>query len=437
MKAVLIAGAGSGCGKTTVTLGLMAAFREKGLRVQGFKAGPDYIDPSLHRVVTGLPSINLDTWMMSEPFLRYSFASRAADISVIEGVMGLHDGRLPDSDEGSTAELAKRLGLPVILVVNAQSMARTAAAVIKGIREFDREVNIIGIILNKLGSGRHREILEKSIKEYCNLPVLGGVLRDAGLELPSRHLGLFMGEELPQEKIRLISVAAQIDLDKILELSYFCCPEPSPPFSEPVEDKGRVAVARDRAFCFYYQDNLDILEKLGYRLVEFSPLESSALPDNITAVYLGGGYPELYARELSENRPLLYALRSASLKGTDIYGECGGLIYLGESLTTVEGEEYAMSGCLPCRTRMRHKLKSLGYVEIRPRENHWVLNRDQPVRGHAFHYSDLEFTGSALPNIYTGEPENKAVGYRRGNTLASYVHLHFSGLLCYTDTAEI
>jgi cobyrinic acid a,c-diamide synthase len=433
-KAVLIAGVNSGCGKTTVTLGLMAAFQKMGLNVRGFKVGPDYIDPSLHRFVTGTPSINLDTWMMPDSFLCHSFTSRAcrADISVIEGVMGIYDGKSADSDEGSTAELAEKLGVPVILVINAESMARTAAAIVKGLVDFNPKLNIIGIVLNKIGSNNHLALLEKSIKTYCGLPVLGALKKNTDFGIPSRHLGLFMGDEGvlgPETVSRLAeTIRSGIDLDNILSRIEFTLPRTLQPFSGICRKNKRLALARDQAFCFYYQDNLDILEKLGYELVEFSPVSDTKLPDQAETFYFGGGYPELYAEALSNNETMRQSILRKSREGAVIYAECGGLMYLGRSITTIDGIEYPMTGCMNYRTHMLSSLRTLGYVEICPKENFFVLNSGQKMRGHAFHYSDIIFDNKALPNFYSGNPVDKAIGYKIRNTLASYVHLHFANM---------
>ncbi|MBN1904211.1 MAG: cobyrinate a,c-diamide synthase [Deltaproteobacteria bacterium] len=429
-KAFLIAGAGSGTGKTTVSLGLMAAFKRQGMRVQGFKAGPDYIDPSLHRVVTGRPSINLDTWMMTPDFLLRSFESRAAkaDISIIEGVMGLHDGRAPDSPEGSTAELAVTLGVPVILVINAKSMARTAAAIINGLIDFDKRVNIIGVIFNNIGSPNHLEILKKSISTYCSVPVLGGIPVVKDIKLPSRHLGLFMGEEgvLENRIDRLAdTISEHIDLEKILTAANMDI-EDKPLFDTPSEiSKGRIAVARDNAFCFYYDDNFEILRNLGYDIVFFSPLRDTSLPENIKAIYLGGGYPELYADSLARNTDMRSAIKVESEKGTFIYAECGGLMYLGRTLTDINGTKHDMCGCMPYDTLMQGRLQSLGYTEITPMDNFLFLKKGKKQRGHCFHYSELIMDDNAeVDSFYDGTPVDKAKGFRLRNTLVSYVHLH-------------
>ncbi len=435
-KAFLIAGAGSGAGKTTLTLGLMAALKKRGMNVQGFKAGPDYIDPSLHRIITGAPSINLDTWMMPYDFLQHSFTSRSAnaDVSVIEGVMGLHDGREPDSPTGSTAELAVTMNVPVVLVINASAMARTAAAIVNGLVTFDPAVNIIGVVFNRIGGPKHLDILKKAVKAYCTVPVLGGIPKNEDIAMPSRHLGLFMGEDgvLDQEKINGLEtlVSTHVDVDTILRCSDIdvtvtqAIPAASPPWPK------RIAVARDEAFCFYYEDNFEVLKRLGYEIKFFSPLKDAHLPRNVSLYYFGGGYPELYAQTLSKNRSMRAAVLAASRNNAFVYGECGGLMYLGETLTAQDGKRFPMCGCLPYQTVMKGRLQSLGYTEVRLQEDFHFLRHAIPLRGHCFHYSDMIVDShKRMDNVYTGTPPEKAKGYRVRNTLASYVHLHFSGLL--------
>ena len=429
-KTILIAGAGSGTGKTTVSLGLMAAFNKKGLKVQGFKAGPDYIDPSLHRIITGKPSINLDTWMMPYDFLIRSFESRAAnaDISVIEGVMGLHDGREPDSPAGSTAELAAALGVPVILVINAKSMARTAAAIINGLVEFDKKVNVEGIILNNIGSPNHLDILKKAISEYCSVPVLGGIPVIKDISLPSRHLGLFMGEDgVLENKIDMLAdtISKHVDLDELLSLSGINIKRRTLFDVPPEEIKGQIAIARDNAFCFYYEDNFEMLKQLGYKIVFFSPMKDKKLPDDVGVYYFGGGYPELYTDILTENHDIRNAIKAESEKGAFIYGECGGLMYLGQSLTTKDGIDYPMCGCLPYTTVMESRFQCLGYTEVSPLEDFLFFRRGKRLRGHCFHYSTMTMDNSPeVKSFYQGTPPEKAKGFRLRNTVVSYVHVH-------------
>jgi cobyrinic acid a,c-diamide synthase len=431
-KAVVIAGSNSGCGKTTVSLGLMAAFKKRGLAVQGFKVGPDYIDPSLHRIITDSPSINLDTWMMPENFLCHAFSSRAkrADISIIEGVMGLYDGKSPTSDDGSTAELAVKLNLPVILVINAKSMARTAAAIVKGLIDFNPELNIIGVVFNQVSSARHLEILTDAVNKYCGVNVLGG-LNSIAFTIPSRHLGLYMGEDniLQPDHINYLAdqITKNIDLNTLLSLSTITCQTYDFNMPENQKTDKRLAIAKDKAFCFYYQDNIDILNALGYEIIEFSPMNDKKLPENIDVYYFGGGYPELYAQSLSDNLEMLKSIYHKSNEGKIIYAECGGLMYLGKSITTTSHHKYSMAGCFDYETYMMNSFQSLGYVEIQPKTNFFILNKDKKLRGHSFHYSKIKFKNDS-DNFYSGTPISKALGYRKKNTLASYVHLHFSHL---------
>ncbi len=498
-RAFVVGGTQSGSGKTTITLALMAAFASRNHRVQGFKVGPDYIDPSLHRIITGKPSINLDSWMMPERFLKWSFsrAARDSEINIVEGVMGLYDSRTPVSDDGSTAEVSRILGLPVILVVNAASMARSAAAIVKGFMEFDRKTNVAGVIFNNVGSDNHLRLLTESVNKYCNIPVVGGFKREHQVALPSRHLGLFMGEDnvLTPEMIKKLSelATANLDLRLLRKISTVELPDSqeidiTPPFDPSTssgqrpstlrqaqdtalrpfgrlrapqaqgtassgqrlrqrrtqggtgsghrklgavlfEGKKKMAVAMDNAFCFYYHDNLEILKKWGFDLVFFSPLEDTRVPDNVDAIYFGGGYPELYAEELAKNDSMKESIRRFHEKNGWIYAECGGLMYLGKAIENQEGDRFPMCGIFPFTTRVLPRLKSLGYVEIEPREDFLFLTRQTPVRGHEFHYSEITRVPRGLKNIYLSSPRGKSSGYRIKNTLASYVHLHFAGLV--------
>ncbi len=435
-RAFIVAGTHSGSGKTTVTLSLMAAFRSRNCNVQGFKVGPDYIDPSLHKIITGKPSINLDSWMIPGKFLNWTFARHAknADINIIEGVMGLYDSRTATTDDGSTAEVAKKLGVPVILVINAASMARSVAALVKGFADFDPGVNIAGVILNNVGSGRHLKFLSESVTRYCDIPVIGGFPRENNISIPSRHLGLFMGQDnvLKPGMIEKLSELARENLnleliEKISEVSLPECEEPAirPIFRRPK----KLAVAMDNAFCFYYRDNLDILEQLGLKLTFFSPVEDKTLPDDIHAVYFGGGYPELYAEKLAKNDGMKNSIREFHKQNGWIYAECGGLMYLGKEIENPEGITYKMCGLFPFKTRVLKKLKSLGYVEIEPVEDFLFLKKGKPVRGHEFHYSEISKISPDIKNIYISNPVDKSRGYRIRNTLASYAHLHLSRLL--------
>ncbi len=434
--AFVIAATNSGAGKTTLTLGIMAALKRRGLVVQPFKVGPDFIDPGHHTAVTGLPSRNLDGWMLSRSYntTLFSRLMARADCGVVEGVMGLYDGFSPVSDAGSTAELARWLSLPVLLIVDAASMARSAAAVVKGFAEFDKNLRFAGVIFNRVGSQSHLSILKEAVSHYCDVPCLGGLVRDTCLVMPERHLGLVTSEEAALSGERLDHLAGvvenHLDLDGLLR----ACEVPIPDI--PVEDapagktRARIAVARDKAFCFYYPDNLELLERAGAELVFFSPLTDERVPEGCHGIYIGGGYPEVFAEALAGNGAMRESLRRAGEKGCPIYAECGGLMYLSRGIVTESDKRFPMVGLLPFSTRMLSRFRALGYREIRLLKEGPLGPEGLLARGHEFHYSEILEQGE------TGwEPLYKVVGRRKGeargegyrihNTLASYIHLHF------------
>lgn len=435
---IVIAGTHTGCGKTTVTLGLMRALARRGLRVQGFKAGPDFIDPSYHGFVTGRPSRNLDTWMMPRDALMECFerAARDADIAVIEGMMGLYDGRDAAGDDGSTAQLAKRLDAPVVLVVDSFPVARSAAAMALGYRRFDPEVNIRGVVLNNAGGAKHLAWMGAAITPPTGLPVLGGLLRDASFTLPERHLGLVpQTEQRPamEQFDRIADALEQLtDLDQILALA-----RAAPPLSAferalfaaapPGDNRPVIAVARDEAFSFYYEDNLDLLRHAGARLVYFSPLRDERVPD-AGLIYLGGGFPEVFAEKLSGNAPMRASIKAFAASGKPIYAECGGLMYLADSIGTLDGATHPMVGLLRARVHMSRRLAALGYLEIASVKDTWLMRRGESARGHEFHYSTLE-AGAEMPLLYEAHGfggATKSDGFVSGGVVASYVHLHFA-----------
>lgn len=427
--ALLIAGTHSGCGKTTLTLGVMAALARRGLAVQPFKCGPDFIDPSLHRMVTGRVSRNLDVRMCGQAFVRSTFARHApADgIAVVEGVMGLFDG-----GEGSAATLAKTLDLPVILVVDVRSAAESVAAVVHGFATLDPSIRLAGVICNRIGSDKHRRMVEEAIAAHCPVPVLGCLPRSEEVAIPSRHLGLHMGEEHPlggQGLERLIDlIETHLDLDLLLGIAA-ARPEGSDPGGEvawPVAagERVRIGVARDAAFCFYYEDNLDLLRAAGAELVLFSPLTDQHLPPDLAGLYLGGGYPELHARALSDNRVMREQIRAMAEGGRPVYGECGGFMYLCRSITDLEGNEFPMVGLYPFAARMQTRLRSLGYRRPQVVADCLLAPAGTVLHGHEFHYSTLDDGQKSVEAAYRlddGRPE----GYIHGNTLAGYVHLHW------------
>jgi len=436
IKALVIAGTKSGCGKTTATLGLMAALTRRGLKVAPFKVGPDFIDPGHHSRIVGAVSRNLDGWMLSKEYNFACFRRSAgySDFAVIEGVMGLFDGYDGKTEAGSTAQMAKWLGVPVILLVDAASMARSAAAVVMGFEHFDRQLDYAGVIFNNLGSSRHLNYLKDAIQGYTEMPCLGGMLRNDKIKMPERHLGLVTHEDNPLSRETVAGLAdiieKSIDLDRLINaLPDIVLPRQSGTDASSQKKKARIAVARDNAFCFYYPDNLESLEQHGAEIIYFSPLTDEELPPEIDGLYFGGGYPELYAAGLAENNGLRDRIRKISQEGMPIYGECGGFMYLCQELIDQNGMNYPMTGCFPFTTRMFSKLRALGYREINLTRDTVIGRRNLTIRGHEFHYSEISGAASGHQTVYRvsdragvdKEPE----GYQINQTLGSYNHLHF------------
>ena len=434
---IVFAATQSGSGKTTVTLGVMLALRKMGLRVQPFKAGPDYLDPMHHSAVCARISRNLDSWLMQPGAILELFARNAkgADISIVEGVMGLYDG-LRDSEYGSTAHLAKILKAPVILILNAASFSRSAAAIVLGCKEFDKRVNLAGIILNNIGSLNHYHFAKSAIEKKTKIPVLGFLPKDAGIKLPERHLGLVpAGEKKPDAglyaKLSAL-VEKNIDIRSIIKIS-----KQAPGFTKVNLSFPRkadalqvtIAVARDKAFNFYYQDNLEILKALGARLVEFSPLKDKSLPAGIDGMYIGGGYPELFAAKLAENNRLKEEILKYAKLGLPIYAECGGLMYLVKNIIDFHGRAFSMAGVFDCSAVMANKRQALGYIEIKVRKDNILSRQGNKIRAHTFHWSYLKNV-SGKDDFAYGVSKNKEKEYPDGlvreNVLASYAHLHFA-----------
>jgi len=436
-KAVMITGTHSGVGKTTVSLGLMAALTRKGMSVQPFKVGPDFIDPSHHTAISGNPSMNLDSYIMGTKGVCRTFAKyQNSDISIIEGVMGLYDG-IESTQIASSAHVAKTLGIPVLLVINVHGMSRSAAAVVKGYQMLDPDVNIAGLVLNMVGSPRHRKLVEDAVRaEGIDIPVIGSLPSNRELTLPSRHLGLYMAHEQMQDYDKLVDfIDANVDMNALLEISSI----PDIPKNITInedEDKNRnkeidmekrfnvtIGVAMDGAFCFYYQEMLDELEKLGAKLAFFSPL-SDDLPD-IDGLILGGGYPELFLDKLSSGRALT-DIRKAAQDGMPVYAECGGLMYLGKSLE-VKGKTYEMAGVLDARSSMVGRFQALGYTEAEVVCDNPLSLKGQVIRGHEFHYSVTECDRDArfAYSMHRGKGiEDAKDGLMVYNTLAGYMHTH-------------
>jgi len=427
IPAFVVSGTSSGSGKTLVALGMMEALRRRGLTVQPFKAGPDYIDPGLHSLLLGRPSYNLDTWMMGVKGVRATFAaaSSESDCAVVEGVMGLFDGRGGSNGAGSTAHLSKALGLPVVLVANAEKAAQSMGAVIKGFETYDASVDLKWVVFNKVGSERHEKILRDCVRG-SKVKVLGCIPRDASLTLESRHLGLLTAGDMGSSWKEFVKSAgdvieASIDLDALLRSKTILN---AGPLYTADPARVRIAVAMDRAFSFYYQENLDILRDSGAELVPFSPLSDKVLPERIGGIYIGGGYPELHAKALEDNRLLRDEIRQAALRGMPVYAECGGLMYMGKAIEH-EGKVCRMAGVFPWTTRLLPKRKALGYREAALTENCPFLKKGK-IRGHEFHYSEMSGntgTGTAY-RVSGGDNDEEGFVYR--NALASYIHLHFA-----------
>ena len=413
----------------------MAAFRRRGLKVCGFKVGPDFIDPGYHRQVCGAVSRNLDGWMLSREYNRKTFERCVPgfDLAVVEGVMGLFDGYDGRTEAGSTAEMAKWLGIPVVLVVDARSMARSAAALIYGFENFDQALDLAGVVFNRVGSPTHLAYLKEAMAGNVQASCLGGLPREPDLALPERHLGLVTNEENPLSP-EYIERLADI-VEKSINLETILARLADVPGKEPVSIPSnnryrvRIGVARDEAFCFYYKDNLEILESFGAELVFFSPLRDKGLPERISGLYLGGGYPELFARRLSENVSLKDEIRRFSQEDCPIYAECGGLIFLSRGIQDTEGGFYPMAGVYPFSVRMISRLKSLGYREVRLSEPCPLGSIGQVIRGHEFHYSEMIEGPMGVKLAYSIASRRGRKRYEEGfvvnNTLASYVHLHF------------
>ena len=425
IPSLLIAGTHSGCGKTTVTLGIMAALRQRGLIVQPFKCGPDFIDPSLHLAVTGRASRNLDIRMCGSDWVRQCFARHAdgAAIAVIEGVMGLFDG-----GSGSAAELAALLGVPVLLVLDVRSMAESAAAIVRGFETLDPRVRLAGVIFNQVGSAKHLQLVSEAVRRHCRAEIIGALPRESGISLPSRHLGLHMGAEADINRQQLVSLIEQhLDLDRLMQIAGEAQVPIVPPAAllEPV-GKVRLGVARDEAFCFYYQDNLELLQAAGAELVFFSPLHDKALPEHLDGLYFGGGYPELHAAQLAANQPMREQVLAFSRADRPVYAECGGFMYLCEAVVDSEGGRHDMAGVFPVTARMGQRLRRLGYRTAELREASLLGTAGSLLHGHEFHYSDIDPMPAEVRRIYTLD-DGRAEGYLLDSTLAGYVHLHWGG----------
>ena len=441
---IVVAGTHSGSGKTTVTLAILSALARRGLSVQAFKTGPDFIDPSHHTALTSRPSRNLDTWMLPETAVLEILAegSRGADISIIEGVMGLFDGFGATEDAGSTAHLAKMLKAPVILVVDAKGISRSAAAMVQGYIAFDPGVHLAGVIFNNVGGPGHYELLKKAVEHSLSAPVLGFVSRNSAVSIPERHLGLVPSQEQnsSHENAETFAALAQnIDLDLVLKNArkapalnitgnLFATSQ-----STASQKKPRIAVAWDSAFHFYYRENLQLLAQAGAELVYFSPLTDKKLPADTAMLYIGGGFPEMYACTLAENTHLREEIQDFILvRKKPAYAECGGLMYLCQAIRDFEGKSFPMVGVIPADAVMGKRRAALGYIEAEILQDNLLSRKGEKLRGHEFHWSYLEekpgFEKLDFAYRLAGRSNGKikSDGIMIENMLASYAHLHFA-----------
>ena len=437
-----MAGTNSGVGKTSVTLAVVSALRRRGLKVQTFKVGPDYLDPTYLSEASGLPCYNLDGWMTGKEYVADLFAEKSdnADIAVIEGVMGLFDGSDPVTGEGSSAEIAAWLKAPVLLVINAHGMARSVAALVKGYASFDPHLNIAGIIANHSGSPRHGAWLADSLAGFGQPRLVASIPRGALPELPSRHLGLVSADCRILNETVLESLATALEANgsvgDILEIAGSAGEISGSARQRRTSleaEQVRLGIARDAAFHFYYPDNLESLAAAGCELVNFTPLTDNRLPDHLDGLYIGGGYPEEHAEQLSANVSMLEDVRLFAASGKPVYAECGGLMYLCRGIESLGGKRFELAGLLPWWTKMLPRRKSLGYAEVTLTRDSLFGSRGDRFRGHEFHYSELlEHAGgnadwqTAYLVSHRRSPRAVAEGFQRGRILASYVHTHFA-----------
>lgn len=436
--AFAIAGERSGVGKTTVTLALLAALRRRGLTVQSFKVGPDYIDPMFHQRVTGRACRNLDPVLTSETYVQQCFQKHTAtaDCALVEGVMGLFDGATGAEDYASTAHIARLLNIPIILVLDCSRLSRSVAAIAHGYRTFDTRLQFAGVILNRVGSDRHLELLKAAL-DSINLPILGVLRRETALTIPDRHLGLVPTAELPElDKLldRLADLADTcFDWPQLLPLLQPPVPQSRSSIANPqsptTKSPVRIAIAQDPAFSFYYADNLELLTQAGAELIPWSPLQDSDLPPNIQGLYFGGGFPEVFATQLAENLPARQAVKSAIAAGMPAYAECGGLMYLCQQIVDFEQQTWAMVGILPTTAVMGGRL-TLGYRQAIAQQASPLFPTGTKVYGHEFHRSTLTTTPNpALFHSWRydqSQPETaKQEGWRSHQVHASYLHLHW------------
>ena len=449
MKRVVLSGTGSGVGKTTISTGIMRALSKKN-KIQSFKVGPDYIDPSYHRCATGFDARNLDSFFMSDSQIRQSFVhgmnESKADYGIIEGVRGLYEGISPINDVGSTASIAKALDAPVILIINSRSLVRSAAAMTLGFKALDSRINIRGVILNNVKSPKHYLKTKEAVETLSKTRVIGGIVRDKSITMEQRHLGLIPAVE--EERIKgLIEKWGQliednIDLDLLKDIM-----DNSGSIEENYEEiwssnttsqKSKIGIPFDEAFNFYYKENIEALEANNAQIVYFSPIHDEELPD-VDALYIGGGYPEVFKKELSQNNSMLKSIKNFSENNNPIYAECGGLMYLTKSIDSLP-----MVNVFPYESMLTKKVQGLSYTIAEVTQDNPILKKGDTYHGHEFHYSKVEYTGSNI-NDFAFEMKRgvgitgKYDGLMKNKTLASYIHTHTACLpeFAYNFTQSI
>ncbi|MFT8314592.1 MAG: cobyrinate a,c-diamide synthase [Clostridium sp.] len=426
MKSIVISSNGSSGGKTTITMGLLKVLKDRGFEVQSYKVGPDYIDPDFHEYITKVPARNLDLYLMGEEGVKASFSRGKGDYSVVEGVMGLYDGK-GISTQYSTAHVSRVLNLPVILVLSPKAKASTLCAEIQGLVNFE-SINIAGIIFNNIKESYYK-LLRAAVEKYCNIKVFGYVPKDERLSIKSRHLGLVQSSEIEdlKKKIEICAQLIENNVDVDLLLKYFV---PAEKYSDNFHVKNmkiKSAVAYDKAFSFYYKENIELLQEVG-QVQFFSPLEDKELPKDVDFIYLGGGYPEVFIERLSENKTMLNSIRNALNSGIRCYAECGGLMYLTEA---IDGRETV--GFFKGESNMTNKLQNFGYAEVRVINKNSILPVGLRFNCHEFHKSQVSLEESSVYEIakvsYDGFRKQWSCGYVKGNALGSYAHVHFFGNL--------
>ena len=436
--AIIIAGERSGVGKTTVTLALLAAMKARSPShkslVQSFKVGPDYIDPMFHSYITGLPCRNLDPVLTSEAYVRSCFAkhSQNAEYALIEGVMGLFDGATGHDDTASTAHVARLLNAPVVLILNCASTSRSIAAIAHGYRTFDPRIQIAGVVLNRVGSDRHLELLTQALAPL-ELPILGVLRRQDNIAIPDRHLGLIPTAEMSNldEIIQRLAHLGEtcFDWEKLLPLMENPHSQPLPQMEKGVGSEGkiRIAIAQDRAFSFYYADNLDLFHEMGAELIPWSPISDRELPENVQGLYFGGGFPEVFAAELAQNKTARESVQTAIKSGIPTYAECGGLMYLCDRIVDFQEQSFPMVNIFPATAKMGKRL-TLGYRQAIALQDSPLVQKGDRIWGHEFHRSSLtEISDRPLYSLqgYDSHLQYPSEGWQKHQVHASYTHLHF------------